>query len=206
MNITPQVFGLLVKMTITDPKGAARIVMHLPVPRTVWWIVIALTTVLSALISGVLAQVMPAPPVTVVDQQGSVMMALEPLPPLVSALFLFSMAVVLTFAITYVGQSLGGSGKLRRAVALVAWLQIMTLLLQLAQLVGLILPGIVLLAIVFAAIVIFFRTLAYFIKELHGFNGMGRAVATIFASFIGIAVGMIVIMALIGAGASGGAT
>lgn len=196
-------WGGLVWLTITTPAEAARRVLALGLAPQVWWLVIVLTSVLSAFLSGWLETLMPSQPVTFETTEGPITYMPAPMPPLVNAAFIAVTSIVLVHLILHLGRGMGGAGTLSQAVALIAWLQVAMLVLQAGQIVTLILPPVLTLMAVVAALVVFFRAMGHFVNVLHGFDSLPRAAGVIFVSFLGLGIGLFIVLALLGVGTTG---
>ena len=106
--------------------------------------------------------------------------------------------VITIFVLTWVGNMLGGTGRLGDLLRAIVWLQFMRVLAQLVIVfIGVTLPvlgGIVSLAI----LVISFWILLHFINVAHRFNSLGRAFLVLLMTGLGISFGLTLILSLIG--------
>ncbi|UXX83846.1 Yip1 family protein [Roseovarius pelagicus] len=116
----------LTKETLFAPRNAASRILGLNLPSQSLWMILVLMTVLNAIAySASLYLSPPADPAT---------MAM--VPPIFRSPLLFSMAlggalVLTVFALTWIGQSMGGSARLVDILALMTWLQVLRFALQL---------------------------------------------------------------------------
>jgi hypothetical protein len=112
--------------------------------------------------------------------------------PLIGAVIQFVVLMVVTVLSFRVGRAFGGTGDLRQAFALVVWLNVVLLLIQVVQLVVLmILPPLAAL-LALAAIGWTLWALANFLCELHGFQNpflvLGGVILTVIVLFFTVAL------------------
>lgn len=185
----------LVRLTLQSPAEGARAVINLGLSRNDLWLSLALVTVLSVLL--------------MVLSTGTVMvlpLGVDPLyvSPIGYGVIMGSGLVLLVFAIHYTGQALGGKGIFSDSLALVVWLEVMSLALRLVQvLVGLISTGLAA-VIALGAAVFLFWCLIRFTDEVHQFNSVGKSILTLVLALVGISVGITIILTFIGVGATQG--
>lgn len=195
--VTPEGLLRLFVLTLRDPGRAGRALIALNLSRAVLWQALTLVTVIGALIAAVSPVMLPEPgPVA----------APEPvvLTPFASAAVLGAMLVMLVFAVYYTGAALGGTGSFGATLTLVVWLEVVAMAFRLVQAVSVVLSPVLGTIAWLAGFVMLFWTLINFIKVLHGFGTLGRAVLTLMIGVTGIIVGMTLMLSLIGAGLDGG--
>lgn len=170
----------MITTTVTNPREVARDLIRLNPPIAVRWqgfvfltIVSAVVPMLAFLVGGgdARTEVMQSDPMVLVGVQ-------------------FGFNIVTVLLMQGVGQWAGGTGKFPDALLLMVWLQVMLLILQLAQSLAIILaPGLVL-PILAAGIVLLFWLLSHFVAELHGFRSALRVFGAIFGLMfiVGLAV------------------
>jgi hypothetical protein len=185
----------LVRLTLQSPAEGARAVINLGLSRNDLWLSLALVTVLSVLL--------------MVLSTGTVMvlpLGVDPLyvSPIGSGVIMGSGLVLLVFAIHYTGQAFGGKGTFSEFLAVVVWLEVMSLALRLVQVaVGLISTGLAA-VIALGAAVFLFWCLIRFTDEVHQFNSVGKSILTLVLALVGISVGITIILTFIGVGATQG--
>lgn len=185
----------LVRLTLQSPAEGARAVINLGLSRNDLWLSLALVTVLSVLL--------------MVLSTGTVMvlpLGVDPLyvSPIGYGVIMGSGLVLLVFAIHYTGQALGGKGSFSESLAVVVWLEVMSLALRLVQvLVGLVSTGLAA-VIALGAAVFLFWCLIRFTDEVHQFNSVGKSILTLVLALVGISVGITIILTFIGVGATQG--
>ena len=169
--------------------------INLGLSRNDLWLSLALVTVLSVLL--------------MVLSTGTVMvlpLGVDPLyvSPIGYGVIMGSGLVLLVFAIHYTGQALGGKGTFFESLAVVVWLEVMSLALRLVQvLVGLVSTGLAA-VIALGAAVFLFWCLIRFTDEVHQFNSVGKSILTLVLALVGISVGITIILTFIGVGATQG--
>ena len=196
-------FFQLVWETILDPATAAHRVLALNISRENLWLAVLLATVLSAIAGGISQAIVPVEPMVVETVNGPVSMNMSPASPMMQGIFVGASLVLMIFALYFTGQALGGRGTFPGTLALMAWLQIVMVALQVATLVLMLAVPLFGAILVFVSFVVFLRGMAMFVKELHGFDSLGRAIATMILAFLGVAVGLAIILLFIGVGAGG---
>ncbi|KPP86947.1 MAG: Yip1 domain protein [Rhodobacteraceae bacterium HLUCCA08] len=199
MTFPTQMLWPLVKLTVTQPGTAAKVIRGARIPREIAWMALILAAVVTALMVGLVQMISPPEPVTL--ETGEV---LEPL--ILSPLQLVSLSLFgaagLTIALWMVGRKLGGAGDFDALLAGMAWLQIVMVVVQGAQVLGLLIVPFLGLVIALVGVVVFLRALGHFVRELHGFQSMGQAVGAIVLSFVALfAVIFLAVLLLLGGSA-----
>jgi hypothetical protein len=173
------------RATVTDPRSAARKVMSMDLPLQAAGMALLLTSVLSAILAHVSFALLP-----VSSQAGLEGMMASPLR---TAIVQVIAAFTGAFAAQVVGRWRGGTGTLPRTVALLAWLQFVMLILQVAQILAeIVLPPFAL-VLAYVSVGLFLWLLVHFVMELHGF----RSVAATTFGILGTMVMMGFLLALL---------
>lgn len=155
----------LAGLTVQDPRQAARVLLAEGVPMRARTAGLLLVAVVSALLASVQLGTSPQ----ALDPFSAFMLASPFRAAVVQWLFL-ALTVVL---IHRVGKAFGGRGSFPDALLIVVWLQLLTLALQLLQLVAsLVVPPLVG-VIGLGGFVLFLWLMTAFIAELHGFASRG---------------------------------
>ncbi len=186
--------------TVRDPETAGRSVMGIDMSRRDIWLSVIAVAALNAVFSTLLGLLSPAPPP---DAQAMPVISLSPLP---QALLIGGLLVLLAHVLTWVGRMFGGTGQIDDLLKLMVWMQVVAMVLQAANLLILLALPLLGSLLVIAIVVIMLRVLVTFVKVGHGFQSMGNAALVLFASFIGMVVGISLLLVLIGAGNFGGQT
>ncbi len=192
MNFQPgYLFGMALQ-TIPEPRKVAREVLALRLPRAVLWQVFALFVVLSTGI-GIIATILYPPDPIYADA----LLA----DPIRLGIIEGCSLVIAIFAIYWVGQAFGGTGRFDQAILSVIWLQFVAVIVQAAVVVlALFAAGLAMMLNV-SGVVISFWIITHFVTEMHGFRSAGLVFVSILLTIMGLALGFAIIMALIGVGA-----
>jgi len=176
----------LLRETIRDPSLVARQIMALRLDRGTLWSALALATILSVLLVAVMEALLPV--------QGATSL----IGPWLYTVILGSSLVVSVFILTFVGNALGGGGDLGDALALMAWYQMLLLALQVFQLVSILIAPLLGMVASVISLGIALWVIVNFVNEMHRFGNMGRAVLTLVLAFLGLALGLGLILGSIG--------
>ncbi len=173
MDVTITGILSLARYTLAHPREAARQVMALDLSMQDRWLALFLTAVLSTLLLYAGVALIPPPEGTPPARLASPLQML-----LVQSVVMFAGVQ----AVWRIGRARGGVGDLPSTVSLMAWLQLVLLLVQVVQLlVAVFLPPVSLL-VGLAGVVLLFWLLTHFVAELHGFRSLGATFAGIVAS------------------------
>jgi hypothetical protein len=165
--------GLLTaaRNTVADPRAAARWLIGLNLPLNVAMTALVLVAVLSTLLAHLSFAMMPA---AMREGFGSMMGN-----PIGTAIVQVTAAVFGAAMVYRIGKWRGGRGTLAQSATLLAWLQFVLLIVQVAQIVAeIILPPFAVI-LGYVGLGLFFWLLVSFVMELHGFRSA-------FATFFGI--------------------
>ncbi len=176
----------LLALTFRAPRQAAAVLMRLGLPDQARWAALVLMAVASALVmSGVTAV---APPVGAEGEIGQM-----PGPFFWAGMVGFGMGMTAVLAYG-VGRWRGGKGSLPDAVLLVAWLQVVQLVLVAAQMLLLVVLPPLSALVEIGSVIVFLWLLANFTAELHGFRSVGMVLAGVLATFVAMVVVMTVLL------------
>lgn len=106
-------------------------------------------------------------------------------------------------SITWVGNRMGGKGRLVDVLVLVVWMQVLRLVVQGVVLVLVFVMPALSALLVLAAALIGIYMLVHFIDQAHGFQSTGRSAFVLIASMLAIVVGLSLILSLFGGFATG---
>lgn len=183
--------------TVRAPDQAATTVMALPLSRRDIWLAVIAVAALNAVFGGLIDLIAPTPP------EAAEAFPMLVVSPLAQALIIGGLLVLLAHVLTWVGRVMGGQGSIDDMMKLMVWMQFVAMALQAANLVILLaLPPLGSL-LVLVIVIVMLRVLLGFIKTGHGFETMGNAALVLFASFIGMILGLSFLLVLIGAGQLG---
>ena len=193
MTLTPSLKDLAL-LTVQDPAEAARQLMAIQLDRGTLWTAVFLVAVLNTLLAGLNNVLMPNT---------------TPIPGLfdVPAVYFFFVGggLVLTIlTLFWVGRAFGGEGSMEDIMVVVVWLQFMRVLVQATALVLLLtIPMLSILLILVAALVGIW-ILVHFVDQAHRFGSLGKSAGVLIAAFVGMVVGVSILLSMIGVSAVGG--
>lgn len=187
MTLT-QRMAALAQLTLQDPRAAARALLAEAVPLPARTAGLLLVAVVSAVLASVQLRLSPQE----LDPISAFMLA-SPFRAAVVQWAFLALSVVL---IHRVGRAFGGTGSFPDAMLIVVWLQCLTLVLQLVQLVVNILSPALAGILGLVGFVVFLWLMASFIAELHGFRSRGLVFAGMVVSAFaaGLVIGILVIL------------
>lgn len=174
--------------TLNDPAGFSARATAMRFPHNIGWSVLAIATILSALL---------------VYANGSLFGWPEPLfivrdNPIGYVAISFGMAVMLTFVLYYAGRAMGGVASFGPLLLLMAWFHVVVLILLAAQLVVTVIMPPLAGFTSLIALTLEVYILVQFLKQTNGFDGALRAVGLLVVSFVGLVLGLAVMVMLIG--------
>lgn len=177
------------RLSVQNPRAAARAVMQMRLPTSTGWLAIAVMVAVSAVLSAVAFIVSP-----MADDPG--MQELFGSPFRLALL----QGVVLVSAVGLVhgvGRWFGGTGQLADALALMAWIEFLLILLQIVQIIALLAlpPFAELLGLV--GIGLSFWLMAHFVAELHGFKSAVMVFFGILATGVAVSLVLAVLMVMV---------
>ncbi len=187
-----QRIGALARLTLSDPRAAARALMNDTAAQARAVELAGLVVIIGVAFSYLLSVLLPGPTVAVLDTMLS--------RPLLYALIQFMLLMVSVLAIFMIGRLFGGTGSFEQTLLLSVWLQFYMLVVQVAAVgVVLLVPG--LSGLLNIAILIYFLWLTVnFIAELHGFRSLWKILAGLLGTAFALAVLASLILSLLGVG------
>lgn len=171
-------------LSLRDPRQAARRVIAWPLSVNERWTVLALTAVTSTLSIELFVALAP--------EAADPAMASILVNPLAFAAMQFCGIVLMAGLIFVVGGRFGGTGSFADVLAVMGWMQVVLLALQLAQVVALILlpPLVGVIALISLGLTLWL--MPSFIAELHGF----RSAFLTFLAMVGTLFALVVVLSL----------
>jgi hypothetical protein len=160
----------LISDTVTNPREVARHLIAMNPSLAVRWQAFALLTIMST--------VLPMAAFWIAG--GASRADILTSNPLVLTAVQFGFNIMTVLLMQGVGKWAGGMGQFADALLLMVWLQVMLLILQLAQCAAITLAPGLLLPIMAAGVVLLFWLLSHFAAELHGFKSAWRVFGVIF--------------------------
>lgn len=187
-------FKSMLRLTLTNPRQAGALVVEMGWPMQGLWIALLLVSVLLSLMVSAVFHSAPLPP-------GELGQLIEMSPayhtPLLFALLNWAQALVSVFLLHRIGLAFGGQGELGDVLAVMIWLQVVSLVLAVVLfVVGLILPlvgGLLMIAAFFWGL---WATLAL-VAAAHRFDSLLKAAGVCVATVVVFSIGMTMLSALL---------
>ncbi len=182
--------GALARLTLSDPRAAARELMQDRAAQARAIELAGLVVIAGVAFSWLLSVLLPGPTVAILDTMLS--------KPLLYALIQFMLLMISVLAIFMVGRLFGGTGSFEQTLLLSVWLQFYMLVVQVAAAgVVLLVPGLA--GLLNIAIMIYFVWLTVnFIAELHGFRSLWKILAGLLGTAFALAILASLILSLLG--------
>ena len=189
----------LLRQTLTAPREAAARIIGLDLPRDWLWTALLLMGVLNGLVYSVVLQIGG-------PQEGAAppMMPAVLQSPLIFTVFLIGALTLTVFSLSLAGRFMGGVAETVHILALITWLQLLRLLVQVALVVLMLALPLLGVLLVLVASVWGIVILVAFMDEAHQFENMFKAVGAIIFGFIVVLIGLSAIFALFGTAVIGG--
>jgi hypothetical protein len=181
MNLSPQAVFQAARATLADPAGAARQVMALRLTTAEGLMAVALTAALATLLTSLMQAFLGPVPDPDVQRLFS--------RPFVLAFSQFSVMLAGAFLMWRVGKVFGGTGTFAQGLSLVAWLEVVLILLQLAEVAVLLILPVLAMPIGLASVFAFFYLLTHFTAALNGSTSLTK-------TFFGI-LGTVIVVLLV---------
>lgn len=184
MNLSPKALLLAARDTLANPAAAARMVMALRLNVPEGLMAVGLTAALATLLTGLMQSFLgPVADPAMQDLFSR---------PFLLAISQFSLMALGAFLMWRVGKMFGGKGSFAQALSLVAWLEVVLILLQVAEvLVRLILPMLAL-PVGLASLFAFFYLLTHFTAALNGYTSLTKT----FFGILGTALALLMVTSL----------
>ena len=181
------------RLSLEDPRKAARALLNLGIPVPARTAGLMLVAVGSALVTHLGFLLTPPPDDPMMrDVMNGVMAS-----PFRTAELQWVVLAASVALIFWVGRVRGGSGGFADSLLIVVWLQLLMLVLQILQLLALVLVPPLAGIIYLGGLVLFFWLMTNFIAELHGFKSRGAVLAGILITMFTVAFLLVVIIALV---------
>lgn len=181
-------------VTVKDPQTAARQLIAMDLDRGTLWLALFLMAVLNTLLHGLSNLLVqgPSPIPAVFDS------------PAVYFFFVAGGLVLIVVTLFWAGRAFGGEARMEDIMVIIAWLQFMRVLVQIVALILLVTIPVLSAVLVLAAAIIGLWILVHFVNQAHQFDSLGKSVGVLIVAFIGMVLGVSVLLSLIGVGAVGG--
>ena len=104
----------------------------------------------------------------------------------------------------WVGRMFGGQGSMEDIMVVIVWLQFMRVLVQAAALLLLLTIPVLSMLLILAAALVGIWILVHFVDQAHRYGSLGKAAGVLIAAFVGMVVGISILLSMIGVDAVGG--
>ncbi len=176
MNLSPQALLLAARDTLANPAAAAKDVIALRLTVAEGVMAIGLTAAIATLLTALMQRMLgPVADPAIQDLFSR---------PLLLALSQFAIMLIGGLLMWRVGKVFGGTGTFAQALALIAWLEVVLILLQVAEVVVLLILPVLALPIGLASMFAFFYLLTHFTAALNGYTSMTKTFFGILATAI----------------------
>jgi hypothetical protein len=179
---------MLAITSVKDPASAARTLMAMGFSTYVLWNALILAAAGNALVF-TLSSLWVTGPTPFPGYFG------EPL--VYFAIVTFGL-VFSTLSIVWTGRIMGGKGRLADILVLMVWIQILRLLVQIVVIMLVYVAPVMSAILVLASALVGIYMLVHFIDQAHGFGSPGKAAVVMVASFLDIAIGLSILLILVG--------
>jgi hypothetical protein len=189
--------GDMLRLTLTEPRVAMMALLRMQWPRGAAVQLLVLGAVLSAISTCIAMMVQPFPDPAVT--------ALVLNYPAAFAVSSAMVAMLVSFSLYRMGLALGGKGDFTGAILMMGWLQVVMVVLQLAELLVVVaLPDVIGLLVSVVALGVVVWIAVNMTMALHRFAGPGAAVATLAGAFVLTILGLALFAMLLGSLSGGG--
>lgn len=184
MDLNAATVSALVRLTLTRPREAAARLLALNVPDDARWLGFVIVVVLSVILGQGALVLMGDDETT-----GSL---------LFMAMLQTSILLGMVVAVQGVGRVLGGKGSFPDTLLLIAWLQFVMLVFQVAQTLSIVIAPPLFSMIAIASVVVFMWMLTQFILVLHGFVSPLKVVVGIIFTVFGMSMLFAILASMFG--------
>ena len=187
MNLTD--FLNSARFTLREPRRAARMILDLRLPLSVWWTAMVLISVLSTLLLSLDLSLMPPP--------DDVAAAVPTMGPLVLAALVIGVQALGAYLMAKVGQWAGGRGQFDEALRLTVWMQAVLMVVQVAQVLAMATLPLLADVVGFVGLGLSMWLMVNFVAELHGFRSLFKVFAGIIAVSFAMVIALSVVLAVL---------
>lgn len=189
MNLSPQALLLAARDTLADPAAAAKQVMALRLNVAEGLMAVGVTAAIATLLTA-LMQALLGP---IADR------AMQDLfsRPFLLAISQFGLMVLGAYLMYRVGKLFSGTGSFAQALALVAWLEVVLILLQLAEVVVLLILPILALPVGVASLFAFFYLVTHFTAALNGYPSLIKTFFGIIGTLLALLIASTLVLLIL---------
>ncbi|MEP3632858.1 MAG: Yip1 family protein [Shimia thalassica] len=185
---------VLLVQTLRNPTQAGELLCAMNLTREQGWAALFLACILNTLAYFASITLFPVPPEAMLPMMSTPVMVL---------VTLSSAMTVSVFALFWTGRMLDGKARFGDILTMIAWLQFLRVLLQLATIILMfIVPGIAYI-LVMAASLYGLWVLIHFLKVAHRFSSTGKAIVTLVLATLGMTMGLSLFLSVMGVAAIG---
>lgn len=189
------VFAPIFRLSLHNPREAAKHVIAMGLPERALWLALSLVVVLTSLVMSGLLQAVPMPED---DLSQALMTSPGYSSPLLLTAIRLAQAFLSIYALFWVGGALGGEGTKQDVLGVMTLLQVVSfILLTGIMVISLIFPLLSFVAFVTFAGWLLWSVITY-VDEAHEFDNMFKATGVVLVAYIGVIVGMSVLLGLLG--------
>ncbi len=189
------VFAPIFRLSLQNPREAAKHVIAMGLPERALWLAMSLVVVLTSLVMSGILQAVPLP-----DDEISQVLTASPgyNSPLLLTGIRLAQAVLAVYVLFWVGRALGGQGSKQDILGVLTLLQVVSfVLLTGITIVSLVFPLLSLVAFLTFVGWLLWSVLTY-VDEAHEFDNLFKATGVVLVSVVGIIVGMSFLLSLLG--------
>ncbi|MBR9844347.1 MAG: hypothetical protein GYB25_14395 [Rhodobacteraceae bacterium] len=179
----------LFRETILDPAEAGRRIMALNMPVNAGWMLLGLATVLNTLLFFTMDALFPAP-----DALPFLFLTV----PWRVALTMFVAVSVSVVALALSGRILDGQGRFGDLLAMVAWLQMMRVALQVVTILLTLFAPLIGALLAFGAGIYGIWILIQFVNVAQGFKSIGKAVMNVVLTMVALVMILSLLLSVMG--------
>ena len=179
----------LFRETIFDPASAGRRIVALNLPTNAGWMMLGLATALNTLLFFAMDALFPAP-------NGAPFLFLTV--PWRVALTMFVAVAVSVVALFWSGRILDGQGRFGDILAMIAWLQMMRVAVQVATIFLSLVAPLIGALLAFGAGIYGIWILIQFVNVAHGFGSIGKAVMNVVLTMVALVMMLSLLLSALG--------
>ncbi|MEQ9693261.1 Yip1 family protein [Shimia sp. SDUM112013] len=189
----PFLTALLVQ-TLRAPAEAGRTLCALNLNREMGWSALFLACILNTLAYFASISLFPVPSEAMLPMMAT---------PILTLITLFSAMTVTVFALFWTGRILDGEARFGDILTMIAWMQFLRVLVQVATIVLMfVLPSLAYVLVMGAGLYGIW-IMVHFLQVAHGFDGLGKAIFTLVLAVLGMTMGLSLFLSVMGVTAMG---
>lgn len=176
--------------TVRQPRVIARQLILLDLPVRTLWLILLTVAAISAVIGETATLLLIGQSAADADPVA--------VGPLAKAGIRLGGLVATVLAVHHIGRMMGGKGRFEDSLALIAWLEVVMIAVQVIQILLLVaMPGLGL-VVTLAGLALTLWIFTAFVTEIHGFRNMAMVFVTIVASVLAFSFALSLVLSLFG--------